>query len=98
MPRDWLAWTSTKGSDGEAGITIMSMVLLAMLFLADLRKRLAEKAPLLTLQDAKDILGVVMPKKQLSLEDAVKIIRKKHLNRLRSRKSRLKRQKIPKTQ
>jgi hypothetical protein len=68
------------------------MTILAMLFLLTLRKNLASQAPMLTLQDAKQILEILMPKKTLTLEDAVKIIEKKHLNRYCSRNSRLKKQ------
>lgn len=71
----------------------MTMVLLAMVFLVSLRKQLGNKAPMLTLQDAKEILEVVMPKKNLSFEDAVNLIREKHFNRFRSRNSRASRQK-----
>ena len=70
----------------------MTMVLLAMVFLEVLRKKLGAKAPMLTLQDAKEILEVVMPQKTLSLDEAVEIIRQKHLNRYRSRESSLRKQ------
>ena len=70
----------------------MTMTMLAMLFLLTLRKNLVAQAPMLTLQDAKQILEILLPKKSLSLEDAVKIIEKKHWNRYRSRNSRLKKQ------
>ena len=72
----------------------MSMILLAMLFLLHLKHHLSQKAPMLTLNDAKEILEQVMPKKKLSLDDTVRIIQKKHLNRFRSRNCRLKKQKI----
>lgn len=70
----------------------MTMTMLAMLFLLTLRKNLVDQAPMLTLQDAKQILEMTLPKKTLTLEDAVKIIEKKHLNRYSSRNSRLKKQ------
>jgi SRSO17 transposase len=70
----------------------MTMTMLAMLFLTTLRKNLLAHAPLLTLQDAKQILEIVMPKKTLTLEEAIQIIENKHLNRYRSRNSRLKKQ------
>lgn len=70
----------------------MTMTMLAMLFLVTLRKNLGSQAPMLTLQDAKQILEVLLPKKSLTLEDAVKIIEKKHWNRYCSRNSRLKKQ------
>lgn len=70
----------------------MTMTMLAMLFLLTLRKNWVSQAPMLTLQDAKQILEMILPKKTLTLEDAVKIIEKKHLNRYSSRNSRLKKQ------
>jgi SRSO17 transposase len=70
----------------------MTMTMLAMLFLATLRKNLVAQAPLLTLQDAKQILEILLPKKSLTLDDAVKIIEQKHWNRHCSRHSRLKKQ------
>ena len=70
----------------------MTMTMLAMLFLATLRNNLLAQAPMLTLQDAKQILEIVMPKKTLTLEEALNLIEKKHLNRYRSRNSRLKKQ------
>lgn len=70
----------------------MTMTMLAMLFLVTLRARLLPQAPMLTLQDAKQILEIVMPKKTLTLEEAIQIIENKHLNRYRSRNSRLKKQ------
>jgi SRSO17 transposase len=70
----------------------MTMVLLAMVFLEFLRKKLGAKAPLMTLQDAQEILEVALPRKTLSLDEAVEIIRQKHLNRYRSRESSLRKQ------
>ena len=70
----------------------MTMVILAMLFLWQLKQSLRPKAPMITLQDALDILKVVLPKKQLSFQDAVDMIKDKHLNRLRSRNSYLRKQ------
>lgn len=70
----------------------MAMVMLAMLFLLKLKHKLAPKAPMLTLQDAKEILEVVMPKKEFSFKEAVELIYKKHLNRFHSRNCRLKKQ------
>jgi SRSO17 transposase len=70
----------------------MTMTMLAMLFLLTLRKNLVAQAPMLTLQDAKQILEILLPKKSLTLEEAVKIIEKKHWNRYCSRNSRLNKQ------
>jgi len=72
----------------------MTLVLLAMLFLLEVKHDLVEKAPLLSLQDTVEILKVVMPRKTLSVQDAVELIRQKHLNRFRSRNSRLKKQRV----
>jgi hypothetical protein len=66
---------------------------LAMLFLLYLKRRLYPKAPMITLQDALEILKVAMPKKKLSFGEAVDLIRKRHLNRFRSRNCRLNKQK-----
>ncbi len=70
----------------------MTIVILAMLFLLQLKQSLCPKASMITLQDALDILKVVLPKKQLSLQDAVDLIKDKHLNRWRSRNSYLRKQ------
>lgn len=67
----------------------MTMVLLAMLFLLQLKQTLRPKAAMLTLQDALEILQVVLPKRQLTYQEAIDHIRKKHLKRFRSRRSRL---------
>ena len=71
----------------------MTLVLLAMLFLLQLKRTLQPQAPMLTLQDVHEILRVVMPRKDVSFEEVVELIRQKHLNRWRSRKSYLKKQK-----
>jgi len=71
----------------------MALVMLAMVFLLTLKRRLQPAAPMLTLQDAKEILEQTMPKKQLSHEEAVELIRKEHENRLRTRTCYLKQQK-----
>ena len=71
----------------------MTMVLLAMLFLLHLKHTLRPNAPMLTLQDVHEILLVVMPRKDVSFEEVVELIRQKHLNRWRSRNSYLEKQK-----
>jgi SRSO17 transposase len=71
-----------------------AMVLLAMLFLLELKQSLIHQASMLTLHDAVDILKIVMPRKELTYDDAVKLIYEKHLNRFRSRNCRLKKQKM----
>jgi SRSO17 transposase len=71
----------------------MTMVLLAMLFLLELKQLLFPKAPMITLNDIGEILKQIIPKKVVSLQDRINIIYKKHLNRFRSRLSKLKNQK-----
>jgi len=71
----------------------MTMVLITMLFLIELKQLLFTKAPMLTLNDIREILKQIIPKKILSLQDRLNIIYKKHLYRFRSRLSRLKKQK-----
>lgn len=70
----------------------MAMVLLAMLFLLYLKRSLAPNAPMITLQDALEILKVALPKKELSLDEAIELIYQRHLNRFRSRNYRLNKQ------
>lgn len=70
----------------------MTMVLLAMLFLLYLKRNLAPKAPMITLQDALEILKVALPKKELSFDEAIELIYQRHLNRFRSRNCRLNKQ------
>lgn len=70
----------------------MTIVLLAMLFLFKLKQSIIHKAPMLTLNDIREILKQILPRKALSLEDRIKIIYKKHLDRYRSRNSKLKKQ------
>jgi SRSO17 transposase len=67
-----------------------AMVMLAMLYLLTTKATLVGLATKLTLKDALEIIKVVMPRKQLTCEDAVEILREKHENRERSRLARLK--------
>lgn len=65
----------------------MTMTLLSMLFLLKLRAQLQDKAPLLTIEDVEDILSVVLPKKQLTHQEAIELIEGKHRARAASKKS-----------
>ena len=67
-----------------------AMVILAMLYLLTTKGGLTGLAAKLTLKDALEIVKVLMPQKQLTIEDVVEILREKHENRERSRLSRLK--------
>lgn len=71
-----------------------AMVLLAGLFLLCLQRKLSHKAPMITLQDAKEILEILIPRRTLSVADAVDFIRSKHLKRFRARKSKFKQQRL----
>ena len=76
MVRSWRGWHHH-----------MTMTLLAMLFLLRLQVTLKERAPRLTINDAREILEVVLPQKQLGLEEAVEYIRLKHQKRDAARRS-----------
>ena len=53
---------------------------------------LRPQAPTLTLYDVVELLKVIMPRKQLSVEEVVDLIYQKHLNRFRSRNAYLSKQ------
>ena len=59
--RGWLGWHHH-----------MTMVLLAMLFLLILHLKWKGKAPLLTIQDVREILEVVLPRKVVTNEELLK--------------------------
>lgn len=65
----------------------MTMTLLSMLFLLQLRIKLQPKAPRLTIEDVRDILDVVLPKRELSYQEAIELIEEKHRARAASKKS-----------
>ncbi len=70
-----------------------AMVMMAMLFLLLIKESLLEDAPMLTLQDALRIVKLLIPIKQPTIEDVLKIIKENHMNRERSREHRLRKQK-----
>jgi SRSO17 transposase len=65
----------------------MVMVMLAMLFILELQIEWGEKAPMLSVMDVKEILEAIMPKKDLTEEEILSVIRQKHKDRLSARKS-----------
>jgi hypothetical protein len=65
----------------------MVMVMLAMLFILELQIEWGEKAPMLSVMDVKEILEVIMPKKDLTEEEILSVVRQKHKDRLSARKS-----------
>ena len=71
----------------------MTMTLLAMLFLLQLTLNLREKAPMLTLQDAREILEAFLPRKSYSPAEFIQLLQQKHQARLSARKSHAKKQK-----
>jgi SRSO17 transposase len=82
--RGWLGWHHH-----------MTMVLLAMLFLLILHLKWKGKAPLLTIQDVREILEVVLPRKVVTKEELLKRIERKHKARESARKSHHKRNSKP---
>lgn len=68
----------------------MTLTLLAMLFLIELQMSLKDKAPMVTLQDAREILQEILPKREITEKDLIEIIRRKHQQRFAARQSHLK--------
>ena len=71
----------------------MTMTLLAMLFLLELTLRMKEKAPLLTIQDAREILEEFLPRKTYEPKDFIALLEQKHKARISARNSHAKKQK-----
>ncbi len=65
----------------------MTMTILAMLFLLELQLDWQPKAPNLTIQDVREILEVILPKREMTPEEILKIIQQKHKARLSARRS-----------
>jgi SRSO17 transposase len=65
----------------------IAMSLLAMLVVLMMQLELKVKADMLTLQDVKDILEVIMPKREISEREIIKIIKAKHKARLSASES-----------
>jgi SRSO17 transposase len=63
----------------------MTMTILAMLFLLELQLDWKPKAPNLTIQDVREILEVILPKRELTSEEILKIIQQKHKAKLSAR-------------
>ena len=71
----------------------MAMVLLAMLFLLELQLKWKGKAPELTVQDVREILEVILPRREITAEEIIRLLEQKHKARLSARKSHQRRQK-----
>jgi SRSO17 transposase len=65
----------------------MTMTILAMLFLLELQLDWKSKAPHLTIQDVREILEVILPKREITPDEILKIIQQKHKARLSARRS-----------
>ncbi len=63
----------------------MTMTILAMLFLLQLDWQ--SKAPNLTIQDVREILEVILPKREMTPDEILKIIQQKHKAKLSARRS-----------
>jgi SRSO17 transposase len=81
--RGWTAWHHH-----------MVMTLLAMLFILGLQIEFGKKAPMTSVQDVKEILEVIMPKREITEEEILAIILQKHKARLSARKSHHRRNKM----
>ena len=69
----------------------MVMTMLSMLFLLMCQLNWIDKAPILTLQDVKEILEVILPRQEITAQDILILIEKKHKARYSAKKSHHKR-------
>ena len=58
-----------------------------MLFILDLQIEWGKKAPMLSVMDVKEILEVILPKKDITEEEILAVIKQKNKDRLSARKS-----------
>lgn len=70
----------------------MTLTLLAMLFLLELHIDWRTQAPNLTVQDVREILEVILPRRKITSREILEIIEKKHKARLSHHRSRRKKQ------
>lgn len=96
--RYWIerAFEDAKGIAGLADYQIrtwtgwhhhITITLLAMLVILMLNMDMKKKAPLLTVQDVKEILEVILPKRKITDTDLLNHIKEKHKARYSARKS-----------
>lgn len=96
--RFWIerAFEDGKGGAGLADYQVrgwtgwhhhMVMTLLAMLFILQMTVKWGEKAEMMTVQDVKYVLEVILPKNKVTEEEILAIIEGKHQARLSARKS-----------
>jgi hypothetical protein len=65
----------------------MVMTLLAMLFILQMTVKWGKKAEMITVQDVKYVLELILPKKKVTEKEILAIIEGKHQARLSARKS-----------
>jgi len=65
----------------------MVMTLLAMLFILEMQVEFGKKAPMTSVQDVKEILEVIMQRKEITEAEILAVILQKHRARLSARKS-----------
>jgi len=82
--RGWLGWHHH-----------MTMALLAMLFLLTLQVKWKEKSPMLTIQDVREILEVILPRRRITKKEILELVTRKHKARESARKSHHKRKSKP---
>lgn len=103
--RYWIerALQDAKGGVGMADYQVrgwwgwhhhMTMTLLAMLFLLELLIDLKEKAPKLTIQDVREILEVILPKRNIGGDEILEILEQKLKARESARRSHHKRNRM----
>ena len=63
------------------------MTLLAMLFILEITVKWGKKAEMITVQDVKEVLEVILPRKKVTEKEILAIIQGKHQARLSARKS-----------
>ena len=96
--RYWMerALEDAKGQAGLADYEVrgwrgwhhhMTMTLLAMLFLLRLTIKWQGKAPWLTVQDVREILEVILPKRQITPQEILELIEQKHKARDSAKRS-----------
>jgi len=62
-----------------------------MLFLLTLQLKWKDKAPMLTIQDVREILEVILPRRRITEKEILEIVKQKHKARESARKSHHKR-------
>jgi SRSO17 transposase len=72
----------------------MTMTILAMLFLLELQLDWQSKAPNLTIQDVREILDAILPKREMTPDEILKLIEKKHKARVSARRSKHRKRQI----